>query len=396
MILCLRTPPLSLVAAWQRSLSLRGRPLVLGGLAHQRLPVLAASDEARAAGVEKGMPLREAQQRCPEAVFQPVDAEAVAHLQRELVATLYRFTPQVQPPDDDGVVFLQLGGLHLKWPDPMQLLGALAKRVQATLGVVPTMGLGANLFISRLAADRATPGKPVLVEAGQAARFLQPLPITCLPLDEEMRVYLELLGLKTLGALQQLSRAAWQRQFGAKGVVLHDLAAGIDPRRLDPWHPPARVEATTPLEPPLENIEALQFVVRALTDRLSASLIAQGLGTRRLLIVLYHDSCSPVRITSPFTYPASAATELFGSARPRLLKTRPPAPIERITLSARQLEPAYVRQPGLLLRRDGHRESLADAIARLQEEYRPELVQRVLRLPAAPPLATRQMRLVPA
>jgi hypothetical protein len=66
--------------------------------------------------------------------------------------------------------------------------------------------------------------------------------------------------------------------------------------------------------------------------------------------------------------------------------------VDRVTLTARSLEPIYVRQPGLLLRRDGFQESLADAILRLKDEYRPELVQRAARVETAPPLADRRFR----
>src|SRR5260370_7041770 len=71
----------------------------------------------------------------------------------------------------------------------------------------------------------------------------------------------------------------------------------------------------------------------------------------------------------------TTAGELFDGIRPRLLRASIAAPLERITLRAGRLEAAYVRQPGLLIRRDRFKESIADAVARLQEEYGPPLVQ---------------------
>ncbi len=396
MILCARTPPLVLLAAWHHSPDLRGKPLVLGGLPHERLPVVAVSVEARAAGIVEGMPLREAEQRCPHAVFQPVDAETSTRLQSALLSALYTFTPQVAPADKDGYAFLELDGLTLKWPDRTQLLTTVADRVEATLKVRPLLGVGANLFVSRLAADRAAPGRPRVVEPAATADFLFPLPVAMLPLDEEMGAYLEVLGLRTLGSLRTISRAAWQRQFGTRARELYDLASGLDSRRLKPWCPPTVLEETMPLDPPLDNIEALQFIARALTDRLSESLVAKALGTRRVMIRLDQDSEPPLRIGARFAYPVTAAPDLFAGVRARLLRVRPVAPLERITLTLRQLQPAYVRQPGLLLRRDGQSESLADAVLRLQEEYRPGLVQRAARIDGGPPLATRRIQWRPA
>lgn len=396
MILCVRTSPPALLAVWHRSPELRGKPIVLGGLPHERLPVVAVSPEARVTGVVEGMSVREAEQRCPQAVFQPVDVEASTRLRSAMLSALYAFTPQVAPADEHGYAYLQLDGLTLRWPDRTRLLTAITGQVQAMLDIPPVLGVGVNLFVSRIAADRATPGKPLVVEAAATAGFLFPLPIICLPLDDELREYLELLGLRTLGSLRTIPRVAWQRQFGTKALQLYDLAWGIDTRQLIPWQPPSCLKETMPLDPPLDNVEALQFIARGLVDRLSESLQAKALGARRILVRLDQDSAPAIQMGVRFAYPVSAGADLFAGVRARLLRVRPVAPLERITLTLRQLEPAYVRQPGLLLRRDGQRESLADAVLRLQEEYRPGLVQRASRADRSPPLATRRIEWRPA
>jgi hypothetical protein len=117
----------------------------------------------------------------------------------------------------------------------------------------------------------------------------------------------------------------------------------------------------------------------------SASLLSQGLGTRGIRITLNQESAPALKVEARFAYPVTTAGELFDGIRPRLLRASIKAPLERITLRAGRLEPAYVRQPGLLVRRDGFKESIADAVARLQEEYGPSLVQRAeVRSDAAP------------
>jgi len=145
---------------------------------------------------------------------------------------------------------------------------------------------------------------------------------------------------------------------------------------LRPWRPAVRIEESEPLDPPVDNTEALQFIARALAERVSASLLAQGLGTRAIRIRLDQEAAPPIGIEVRFAYPMTTAGELFDGLRPRLLRATIAAPLERITLRAGRLEAAYVRQPGLLIRRDGFKESIADAVARLQEEYGSSLVQR--------------------
>ncbi len=385
MICCVRTPHPSLVAAWLMTPSLRGRPLILGGLAHERGSVTTASIESREQGVVEGMSLNQAQQFAPDATFQPVDEEVTARVRQSLLLTLHHFTPDVAAGDDPGCAFLRLDRLALRWPDRAQLLVAISRAIDAAIRVRPAIGVASSMFVSKVAAERAKAGAPVIVEPQQTRAFLGRLPIGVLPLDDDLREYLELLGLKTIGRLQAISRPAFRRQFGLKSLEIYDLAVGTDRRRLRAWRPAVRIEASEPLEPPVDNTEALQFIARALAEQVSASLLSQGLGTRAIRITLNQESAAALTVEARFAYPVTTASEIFDGIRPRLLRASITAPLERITLRAGRLEPAYVRQPGLLVRRDGFKESIADAVARLQEEYGTSLIQRAeVRSDAAP------------
>lgn len=385
MIACVRIPHPSLVAAWLMTPAWRGRPLILGGLAHERGAVSAASNEARAQGVITGMSLNQAQQFAPDAIFQPVDEEATARVRQTLLSTLHRLTPDVAAGDDPGCAFLRLDRLVLRWPDQSKLLTAIAKSVEIALSVSPAIGVATSMFVAGVASGQTGAGSPVIVNGVKTQAYLARFPIDILPLDDDLREYLELLGLRTIGALQTISRAAFRRQFGVKALDVYDLVFGIDRRRWQLFKPPVRIEEAEPLEPPIDNTEALQFIARALAERISAALLAEGLGTRALRITLQQESGQPITVQVRFAYPVTTTSELFDGIRPRLLRAKIMAPLERITLRAGRLEPAYIRQPGLLIRRDGFAESIADAIARLQEEYGPAMIQRAeVRADAAP------------
>ena len=396
MIACARTPHPALVAAWLVSPELRATSLVLGGHVDERGTVVAASDQAGAQGVRVGMSINQAQQLAPESSFQPVDEEGTARVHQLLLSSLHQLTPDVAADQDPGCAFLQLDRLALRWPNQRQLLAAIARQVENALGVSPAIGVGCSMFVARVTADRAFPGSPLIVETDATSRFLARLPIDVLPLEDDLREYLELLGLRTIGSLQTISRTAFRRQFGVKALEVYDLAFGIDHRRWRPFKPPVRSQVAEPLEPPIDNTEALQFIARALAERISASLLRHGLGTRALRITLQQESTAAIAIDVRFAYPVSTTSELFDGIRPRLLRATINAPLERITLRAGRLEPAYVRQPGLLVRRDGFTESIADAVARLHEEYGPSLVQRAEVRPEAAPLPDHRILWKPA
>src|SRR3982074_2099156 len=258
MICCVRTPHPSLVAAWLTAPALRGRPLILGGFAHERAAVTAASAEARAQGVVEGMSLNQAQQFAPDATFQPVDEEATARVRQSLLLTLHHFTPDVAAGEDPGCALLRLDRLAPRSPRRSQLLVAISRAIDAAIHVRPAIGVGSSMFVCKVAATRATPGTPVIVEPEQTRAFLARLPSEVLPLDDDLREYLELLGLKTIGRLQAISRPAFRRQFGLKALDIYDLALGTDRRRLRAWRPAVRIEASEALEPPVAHNEPLQ------------------------------------------------------------------------------------------------------------------------------------------
>ncbi|TMF60825.1 MAG: hypothetical protein E6I16_05050, partial [Chloroflexi bacterium] len=311
MICCVRTPHPSLVAAWLKEPALRGRSLVIGGLAHERASVTTASAEARAQGVVEGMSLNQAQQFSPDAIFQPVDEEAIARVRQSLLSTLHHFTPDVAAGEDPGCGFLRLDRLTLRWPDRSRLLAAISRAVEAVIRETPAIGVASSMFVSKVAAAHATCNAPVIVDHDRTRAYLARYPIEILPLDDDLREYLQLLGLKTIGRLQAISRPAFRRQFGVKALEVYDLALGDDRRRLRPWRPAVRIEESEPLDPPVDNTEALQFIARALAERVSASLLAQGLGTRALRITLTQESASPLPIEVRFAYPMTTAGELF-------------------------------------------------------------------------------------
>src|SRR4051812_45912233 len=77
---------------------LAGRPVVVGGDGDptKRGVVSTASYEARAYGVQSGLPLRTAARRCPEAIFLPVDREVYEEASARVMATLRAYAERVE------------------------------------------------------------------------------------------------------------------------------------------------------------------------------------------------------------------------------------------------------------------------------------------------------------
>jgi DNA polymerase-4 len=132
---------------------LRGRPVVVGGDGDptKRGVVSTASYEARAHGVQSGMPLRTAARKLPDAVFLPVDRAAYDEASEEVMAVLR----------DSGAVVEVLGWdeafLGMETSDPELFARSLASRVLEATRLDCTVGIGENKLQAKLATGFGKP-----------------------------------------------------------------------------------------------------------------------------------------------------------------------------------------------------------------------------------------------
>jgi len=132
---------------------LRGRPVVVGGDGDpaKRGVVSTASYEARAFGVQSGLPLRTAYRRCPEAVFLPVDRAAYEAASAGVMATLAATGAALEVAGwDEAFLAVDTG-------DPEGCARRIQQRVLAATGLACTIGIGENKLQAKLAAGFGKP-----------------------------------------------------------------------------------------------------------------------------------------------------------------------------------------------------------------------------------------------
>jgi len=255
-----------------------GRPLVLVGPEER---VFGVSAEAAACGVVTGMTARMAQVRCSEVHLQDADlARSRAELEA-LLQLLEGVSPQVEP-HGWGAAYVDLGELVRGHADAVSFCREVGRAVRRELGeaLQPALGWDSGKFTAQAAARRIQPGHLRAVDAVRERGFLQPLPVSLLPLDGDALQRLCFLGLRTLGQYATLPRAAVWQQFGRPGTLAHRCARGEDDRPVVPrWqatHLAANVEFETPLVERARLVAALQYLVSPLLAELRGNLQACG------------------------------------------------------------------------------------------------------------------------
>jgi protein ImuB len=179
------------------------------------------------------------------------------------------------------------------------------------------------------------------------AAFLAPYPVSLLPADPATQDRLRLFGLSRIGQLAALDRSAVVARFGETGGELHDLARGLDGRPLRPRRPVEHLRAEVELEPPVDSLEPLRFVLRHLCGALCEQLAARGAGAARAILEVHLERGGPARHEQALPEPAAAPDLLERLLMARLEADPPSAPVERLVLELDGTASAAGQQLGL-------------------------------------------------
>jgi protein ImuB len=251
----------------------------------------------------------------------------------------------------------------------------MRRRLREATGTDPRLGLGPGPFTARVAALQARPGRAIQVI--DAANFLAPLPAYTLDLEAWQLERLELLGLRSLGAVAAVGPRRLESQLGRAGRLAAERAAGLEPDRIDAWAPPSCSRASRQFENSIEEREALLFVARALCGDLAVELGLRGAGAKRVRVRLGIEDKAAEERESIVRQPLSSQAELFGLIGAWLRSWQPAAPVTEMSVELPELEPAGRRQLRLWVRGDGSAEEVKAALERLQERHGEEIALRV-------------------
>src|SRR5262249_5263562 len=150
---------------------LRGKPIAVGGGV-----VLAASYEAKAFGVQGGMPGRRARALCPQLIFVDGHFEDYQRLGDAAIAVLGDFTPLVERVSIDEAFADLAGGRGLFGP-PGDIAALIRQRVRAELGLPISIGVARTKHLAKIASQVAKPDGLVVVDPTAELTFLHDLPV---------------------------------------------------------------------------------------------------------------------------------------------------------------------------------------------------------------------------
>ena len=196
---CLFFPHFAVQVEIRDDPSLVGKPIIVGGLPHERTPVCDASDEAITYGIRPGMPLRQAHSLCPEGIFIPLRESEYASAFKAVLDLLTSHSPIVEK-HELGCVFLDADYI----PDETQWATGLIETIHNQLGLTGRAGIASNKFVAWVGARTTRFNTPATVPQGEEETFLEDLPVDFLPTSDEVLRRLKLLGLRKIGQVKEI------------------------------------------------------------------------------------------------------------------------------------------------------------------------------------------------
>jgi len=281
MIACLLIPGFELRAALRERPRLALVPAALAPEAGEDQLLGPVTAAAEAAGAKPGMRLGEALATCPSLVLVERDPAAV---EREWEGVLRRLEDAgfAVEPVEQGTVVFETRGVE-------RLYGGVQPALERALAAVgagwdPRIGAATRRFTALAAASVARPAQILLVAAQEEESFLEPLPLSLLPLPPDRYAELEGLGLRRLGELAQLPGGAVAERLGVEGRKAWRLARGGRRAKVRGRKPAFELAETLVFPEAVGNELTLRRALGSLLERLLARPERAGRPFRKLAV----------------------------------------------------------------------------------------------------------------
>ncbi len=153
---------------------LRGKPVITGT---ERGIVAAASYEAKAKGITRGVSLYDVKKICPDAIIVPSDYETYSLFSIRMFEILRRFSPDVEEYSVDEA-FVDLTGLRRSFHGPYWMI---AKKMQDTiekeLGITVSVGVSLSKVLAKIGSKHNKPHGLTIIPGRDIHVFLEKLPV---------------------------------------------------------------------------------------------------------------------------------------------------------------------------------------------------------------------------
>ena len=349
--------------------SLKGKPVIVGGLPHERGVASTANYEARKYGVHSGMPLAKAYKLCPHGVFVRGNYQVYSAFSKKMFNVLAQYTPDVEEASLDEA-YLDFTRCRILYSSLPRTIQEIKNRVEKQMGIRVSVGVGPNKLLAKLATNKAKPGGLVDVQPGREEEFLKDLDIETLPgIGPKAQAVLRMLNIHKIGDLWGLPRTTLRSLFGLNGEELFLQSRGIDSRPVSMASIPKSISRETTFLEDLWDRRLLLAHMAYLCDRLALPLRKGRLFAHIIEVkVRYSDFRTEVR-RRLLIMPRQDMGEIFKIAQELFIQLYSGSRLSLRLVGVKASDLVRTRPLSLFEPYSERRERLGSAVDQVREKY---------------------------
>ncbi|MEU8622997.1 DNA polymerase IV [Streptomyces sp. NPDC048623] len=266
--------------------SLRGKPVVVGGLGPRGV-VATASYEARRFGVHSAMPMGQARRLAPNAAYLVPRFSFYRAISGQVMELLGRLSPLVEPLSlDEAFVDLEAGGLAEDSAGARAVGERLRRDILAATGLTGSVGLAGSKMLAKIASEEAKPDGLLLIEPGTERELIGPRSVRIIPgVGPATGEHLRRAGITTVTDVVEAGEDELVRLLGrAHGAGLHRMALGRDDRPVVAERDTKSVSVEDTFDVDLHDRLRIRLEVERLAERCVARLRGSGHSGRTIVL----------------------------------------------------------------------------------------------------------------
>jgi len=294
---------------------LRGKPVITG---KERGIVAAASYEAKALGITRGVSLYDVKKICPEAIIVPSDYETYSLFSVRMFQILRRFSPDVEEYSIDEA-FVDLTGLRRSFHGPYGMIAQkMQEAVETELGITVSVGVSLSKVLAKIGSKHDKPHGLTIMPGKDIHIYLEKLPVEKVwGIGPNTAAFLGKLGIRTALQFARKDEGFIQKYLSKPyREIWHELnGRSVYPVTAESKSSYQSISKTKTFTPPSHDET---FVFAQLSKNMENACIKARrykLSATRLLLFLrtqeFRDSGVEMKLSRPTAYPA----DLFAPLR---------------------------------------------------------------------------------
>jgi len=275
---------------------LRGKPLIIGALPHERGVVSTCSYEAREYGVRSAMSIKDAYRLCPHGVYMHPNGEkykAASDIFRKIWLTYTNLVEFISL--DEG--FLDVTGSAHLFGDAEKIGRAIKQRTKGETGLTCSVGIGYSMMSAKLASEEKKPDGFFVIPDAKA--------LGALIAERSVRVIYGI-GPKTAETLRRggittvrdilENKLKVIELLGNHGQHFIDLAQGKDDRRVTPYYESEAksVSREITFQHDVTDFDYLKDALRLLARELSLNIRLDGIYARTITLKVKYSNMKQI------------------------------------------------------------------------------------------------------